>query len=161
MIEPDEQLRAGRTLGPTGQSSGETTFEPAPFNYTYKTDAQGNVTEFEITPRSPRLTIRTRYVAAAKPEGSSAYGRGTTDRDRAAGTTSLRFHEGSHGTDFVRYLREHPFPEMPNPIGMNVRELRQAVAAYREQVRQYLAEMEAFSQRRTDCVGEKASFCPP
>ena len=65
-------------------------------------------TAVPINPSSLEVTIQTRYKD--KPDDSSAYGRGTTSDDKANNATTLRVHEGSHGTDYLKYIRNNPFP---------------------------------------------------
>ena len=33
-----------------------------------------------------------------------------TTYDKEENTTTLRVHEGSHGTDYINYIRSHPLP---------------------------------------------------
>ncbi len=65
-----------------------------------------------VTSVSNNLTwaveIQTRY--GSKPEGNSAYGRGTTKADKDAGNVSLGFHESCHRNDFLEYLRNTATP---------------------------------------------------
>jgi hypothetical protein len=109
-------------------------------------------------PGTPAIQIRTRLGPRAKPEGPSAYGRGTTPADIAGGSVtpaskSLRFHEGSHGLDFVEFLESHPPPKFNGAVGMTSAEFRTAVADFRAATTQYSNDINAFSTSNTDCVG--------
>ena len=83
----------------------------------------------------------------------SAYGRGTTPEDVAAGTTTLGFHEGSHARDYLRFVREHPYPQFTGTVGMSVGDFNAATADYVREVGQYAADLTAASLHGTDCVG--------
>ena len=61
-----------------------------------------------INPKTFEVTIKTSY--AHNPNEVSGYGRGTTEDDKREKTTTLRVHEGSHGTDFINYIKSNPFP---------------------------------------------------
>ena len=84
---------------------------------------------------------------------SRLHGRGTTPEDIAAGTTTLGFHEGSHVRDYLRFLREHPYPQFTGAVGMSTRDFTAAMAGYDRKVGQYAADLTAESLRGTDCVG--------
>ncbi len=71
------------------------------FNRDSGSDVAVNPTSFEIT-------IRTRYNNS--PDLPSGYGKGTEEDDKREKTTTLRAHEGKHGTDFLDYIRSTPFP---------------------------------------------------
>jgi hypothetical protein len=71
------------------------------FNRDSGSDVSVNPTSFEIT-------IRTRYHD--NPDVSSGYGKGTDAYDKEEKTTTLRVHEGKHGTDFIDYIKNTPFP---------------------------------------------------
>jgi hypothetical protein len=109
-------------------------------------------------PGTPTVTIQTFYgrgVTAASPSG---YGRGTTPEDIAGGrvtprSTSLGFHEGSHGLDFVEFLETNPAPQFTGAVGMTVAQFEAAKRRYQRDISNYGNRMEEFSTRRTDCVG--------
>lgn len=71
------------------------------FNRDSGSDVAVNPTSFEIT-------IRTRYNNS--PDLPSGYGKGTEEGDKREKTTTLRVHEGKHGTDFLDYIKNTPFP---------------------------------------------------
>lgn len=59
-------------------------------------------------PTSFEVVIQTSYHD--NPNAQSGYGKGTTQYDKEEKTTTLRVHEGQHGTDFINYISKHPFP---------------------------------------------------
>jgi hypothetical protein len=99
------------------------------------------------------IRIRTTYGAGVRRAGSSGYGRGTTPRDVAARDTSLEFHEGQHGVDFVEFMNTHPFPRFLGRRGMTIAQFRAAEDAFVAARNQYVEELTRFSVERTDCVG--------
>ncbi|HST49987.1 DUF4157 domain-containing protein [Jatrophihabitans sp.] len=129
----------------------KTTIRFSPYRISFRTRG-GQVTSF-TGPGQPVATIRTTYGRGLRPDVPSAYGRGTTAEDVAAGTTTLGFHEGSHARDFLRFFRERPYPQFTGTVGMPVREFRQAMADYAREVGQYAADLNAASLHGTDCVG--------
>lgn len=112
----------------------------------------GHITQFDAVPPL-RIRVQTRYPRNMQPDGRSGYGRGTTREDIAAGNTTLRFHEGQHGADYVRFVRTHPAPQFGGRVGMTVAEFNAAIATYRREVTAYSAALDADSLQRTDCVG--------
>lgn len=105
------------------------------------------------------MTIQTIYKAGADPNGPSGYGRGTTDEDKKAGTTTLRFHEGSHGTDYLHYLENNALPKLALQKGAKVSDLLTAGKELGKEATNYTTAMGAYSKEQTDCVGTKAPFC--
>jgi hypothetical protein len=108
---------------------------------------------------TPRITIRTTYGPDAKAADPSAYGRGTTAEDKKAGNTSLGFHEGQHGLNFLEYLRANRLPKFMGAVGMTVADYEAAKSAYERDTQSYSTKMGEQSKAQTDCVGTKASFC--
>ena len=92
----------------------------------------------------------TDYAADAQP---SAYGRGTTDRDKRVGATTLRFHEGSHGLDFLQFIHDHPYPAFTGRVGVTVQAFNAAVAAYDQALRAFDQQMQDFTDAQTHCIG--------
>lgn len=125
----------------------------------YKTNADGTM---KTAPGPAPLVVRikTTYQAGADPDADSAYGRGTTPEDKKSGNTSLRFHEGSHGTDFLNYLRTHPLPKFTGKAGIPEADYLKARQDYLNAVSQYFQDADADSEMKTDCVGTPASSCP-
>lgn len=126
----------------------------------YKLDKNGKVTKIVGTiPKARKLIIQSTYGTKALPEMKSAYGRGTTKADIKAGKTTLRFHEGSHGTDFIKFVKDNPPPEFQGKVGMKEADYVKAMADYNKQIEQYEKKMEEHTKIRTDCIGTKADFC--
>ena len=115
-------------------------------------DVGGRLTGFDGFP-AITITIRTGYAANADPDARSGYGRGTTDRDKRVGATSLRFHEGTHGLDFLEFVQNHPYPTFAWRVGMTAAQFNTAIAVYDRARARFDADMEAFSNQRTHCVG--------
>ena len=85
-------------------------------------------------------------------------GRGTTSEDVAGGrvtpaSTTLRFHEGSHGLDFMEFLGANAPAEFTGTVGMTTAEFRTALSDWDAATRRYSDDINAFSTRNTDCVG--------
>ncbi len=139
-----------------GKSGGETEISMKPKSWSYggyETDTNGIITKVKNPPKIPKVIIKTTYGLTVKPSGTSAYGKGTTAADKKAGNTTLRFHEGSHGTDFLKYLTDNPFPKFPAGVGTKKADFLKAVETYKTARGEYGNKMDAFSKKRTDCVG--------
>ena len=112
-----------------------------------------------LTPRQVTFSIRTTYGPGARGSQRSAYGRGTTAGDVSSGNTSLRFHEGSHGTDFLAYLRTNPLPVFGGKKTQTKAQFVQATTTYDAAIGTYVSAMQAASVQSTDCVGTQGSMC--
>lgn len=119
----------------------------------------GNITKLDGKLPPIRMTIQTTYGVGATAQDTSDYGRGTTEEDKAASNKSLGFHEGQHGLDYLKYLKENPLPQFLGKVGMKVEEYKAAVEAYKKAAQEYATKMSDESEAKTDCVGTKASFC--
>jgi hypothetical protein len=105
-------------------------------------------------PKKIRLMIQTIYKPGINPTSTTAgYGRGTTSQDRAAGNTSLAFHEKCHREDMVQYLKTHAFPKSVGRPGITIARCQQAIDDWVDAVKRYLVDMQRFSEINTDCVG--------
>jgi hypothetical protein len=114
-----------------------------------------------INPMPPvTMRIQTIYGPTVTAQSSSGYGRGTTQADIQAGNTSLGFHEGNHGLDFMEYLRSNPLPVFTGTVGMTSQEYNQAVQQFNQDMQDYQNQMDQYSEQNTDCVGTNADFCP-
>jgi len=107
------------------------------------TEGGGNVS---INPTTFEVTIQTSY--ANSPDAVSAYGRGTTERDKKEKTTSLRVHEGSHGTDYIQYVKETPFP-----VDISKGIVGVITVAQMKKIDAYIGSMTKQSCETTDQVG--------
>jgi hypothetical protein len=103
------------------------------------------------------VRIQTAYSPKANPADRSAYGRGTTPEDERTGNTSLGFHESSHRSDYIKYLKTNAFPTFNGKVGMTEQQYKQAQASFVNSMSGYFKKMEEYSQRHTDEVGYKKS----
>jgi hypothetical protein len=118
----------------------------------------GMITKVDpVTP--PMAKIQTTYGPGATSETKSSYGKGTTKEDIEAGETTLGHHEGSHGADYLLYLKENPVPQFQGKVGMTQKEYDAAIKEYDGAMKQYQSDLEEYSRQHTDCVGDKADFC--
>src|SRR6266851_7727725 len=143
-------------------SRNETSFRTVPNHVTTPgfSQTRGRVTAIiGPVPTPPVIEIFTHYAAqgarsAADPTTApSAYGRGKTAADQAAGTTTLRFHESRHGEDFLNFIARTPYPTYTGSVRMTVAEFRRAGDNYLAAVRTWSQEMGRMSLCATDCVG--------
>ena len=99
------------------------------------------------------MTIQTTYQKNASDSDTSSYGRGTTAADKTAGATSLGFHEGNHGIDYLGYLQANPLPVFSGAAGMSMRDFKKSAAKYKTELEKYFKDMNHSSELNTDCVG--------
>lgn len=102
-VLPDTHGAIGNSTGPTTNLQG---------NFTWL-KVGGKITELkkdgiDFNPTQLEVTILTKYKHS--PDITSGYGKGTTNADKSNETTTLRVHEGQHGTDFISYLTNTPLP---------------------------------------------------
>lgn len=114
----------------------------------------GMIRSFKTQP-DLEVTIITRYGPGIFATSKSAYGRGTTPEGRKRKTESLRFHEGSHGTDIIEYLKSHPPPAFPGQTGVPVRRYQKMQQDYIKLVDDYFEDMKKVVAKKGDCVGVK------
>jgi hypothetical protein len=96
------------------------------------------------------LDIQTVYSSKADPAAESAYGRGAIKSDKDAGNSSLRFHEGNHGQDYIDYVKTHPYPTIEIDQPITVQEYNKRVSEFNKQTKQYAEDMSAYSEEHTD-----------
>lgn len=113
---------------------------------------KGHVVSFS-GPSQVNVVIRTTYQRQAQAGDPSTYGRGTTTTDQASGDTSLGFHEGNHGTDYINFLQTSPLPVFSGTAGMSSREFRRALRQFNRAMTKYFRDMARTSVLNTDCVG--------
>jgi len=99
------------------------------------------------------LYIKTYFGTRASSADTSAYGRGTTVDDIAAGNTSLGFHEGRHGQDYQDYIAQNPLPQITLAVPASIRDYNAAVKQFNREMRAYSASMGVYSHTNTDMVG--------
>jgi hypothetical protein len=124
----------------------------------YELNSQNKVSRATI---SKTLIIETIYGANATSKGESGYGRGFIKSDKEKGNTSLGFHEGNHGIDFMEYIKTHPFPEIVirRPITQAAFEVLKA--EWETKRRAYVADMLATSETKTDKVTDPPAPAAP
>ena len=103
-------------------------------------------------------TIQTAYPSGVPGSTASGYGRGTTTEDIAGGkvnplSTTLRWHEGNHGLDYVAYLKANPLPTFNGTTGMTRKKFTDEIATYKAAAKAYAAKAEKASDKLTHCVG--------
>jgi len=103
-----------------------------------------------VGPTQITITIRTTYNKDANPGLRSTYGRGTEASDP---DTTLGFHEGSHGTDYMDYLQSNTVPAFNGTVGMLVSEFNRELKAYNRALNAFFKGMGNESVQHTDCVG--------
>jgi len=147
---------------------GETKLEPANSpTYTlrpaYEWSGDNKISKITPMPTVPDVifNVETHYGPGADPPGSSGYGAGTTAADKTAGNTSLRFHEGSHGTVFIEAIKNNfaanPYPVFTGKIGDGRRGFERALPGYETKVnafRKVLTDAIDASIQKVDCVGK-------
>ena len=136
---------------PAMANRAQTSFSISAYSINYQASG-GRVTSF-TGPGATTITIVTTYGSGVSASSSSGYGRGTTAADVQAGNTSLGFHEGRHGLDFMQFLAANPFPQFSGATGMTVQAFGQAMQAYANARQQFNTDMDNFSETNTDCVG--------
>ncbi|MBC7701440.1 hypothetical protein [Aquabacterium sp.] len=112
----------------------------------------------DFTAPANLATIQTAYPPGMPGSTTSGYGRGTTAEDIAGGkanpqSTTLRWHEGNHGLDYVAYLKAHPLPTFNGTKGMTRKKFTDEIATYKVAVKAYAASAEKASNKLTHCVG--------
>lgn len=149
------------------ENGGETNLTPVSGNtypgtpaYTWKgkkIETMGTKPEIP----DPVWNVQTRYGKKADPSGASGYGYGTRSQDKTAGNTSLRFHEGSHGTVFINYIRDHysgvPYPEFTGKKGDDKDKFEKGLADWvkaRDAFKKMLEDANDTSLHEVDCAGK-------
>ncbi|MEQ8963027.1 MAG: DUF4157 domain-containing protein, partial [Coleofasciculus sp. C2-GNP5-27] len=140
-----------RSNDPNMNNRAETSFNISYGAINFRSSG-GRITFF-TRPGTAQVTIQTTYGSGATSSSASGYGRGTTASDIAAGNTTLGFHEGQHGLDFVDFLSQNPFPQFRGRVGMTTRQFQRAINAYHSAIDRYRERINRFSELRTDCVG--------
>jgi hypothetical protein len=149
-IKPDESQAPGVTGAET-----KPTLELSPLKIPdFEIDPKGKVTNFPGYSPAATLTIVTRYQAGKRPEATSGYGRGTTPEDIRNKATALRLHEGSHGEDYIDFVRTHPLPVFTGKNGDKAADFTKAEEAYWRAVTAWGKQLDSLSKARTDCVGK-------
>ena len=99
-------------------------------------------------------TIATKYQSGFAPNDLSAYGRGTTKDDKAAGNVSLGFHEHCHREDLKNYLKNYSLPTFKGNKGDAISDFQQAQSDFGAAVAKYMEDATQYSDDLTDEVGK-------
>jgi hypothetical protein len=137
-----------------GSEGNTTTIVTSKVDFT----STGGKVDGGFTVNKPTATIQTFYGPQATSSGTSVYVRGTTAEDVAGGkvtpkSTSLGFHEGMHGVDFMQYVEANDPPKFGGAKDMAEATFRQKITAYQVALKAYGEKATAFSSKRTHCVG--------
>lgn len=104
-----------------------------------------------------KVYIKTFYRKGVDKKATSKYGRGTTAEDIKLGTTSLKFHEGRHGQDVQDYIAKNALPALSLILPATKAEFDEAAKTHGQEVADYVAELQAYTEKTTDEVGTKKS----
>lgn len=124
------------------------------FGRSYKWESKNNIitklinndTGANIDPTSFEVTIETRYDQS--PDDPSAYGKGTDVYDKEEKTTTLRVHEGKHGTDYIDYIKNTPFP-----VDISKGIIGKISVAEMRRIDSYITQIGSLTCEATDQVG--------
>ena len=147
-VKPDRKAKDGEDAKEKVKTDGAVTHGDISWSARTTTE-NGKITGVTI---KKELQIQTVYGSKADPAADSAYGRGHIKADKDAGNGSLRFHEGSHGQDFIDYVKTHPYPTIEIDKPITKQEFDRRMAEFQEQTKQYAKDMEAHSKAHTDDV---------
>jgi Domain of unknown function (DUF4157) len=131
----------------------------------------GKTTIATFNAAPPTIEIQTFYrrgINAA--QRTSAYGRGTTPQDIAGGkvtatvsdpatladnpsSTTVGFHEGSHGLAYLEFIAAHPAPQFTGQVGMTIAQFNDAVRRWDNGLADYNKRLSEFSEQVVHCVG--------
>jgi hypothetical protein len=150
VVSPD--LSGATLAGPNAADTGQTSSDVGVTWGGFSHDGT-RVTRFDPPPARITITIQTRYRTGASASDSSGYGRGTTAADQKAEGKNLRVHEGSHGLDFIRFIKSTPFPTFTGRVGMTIAAFTTARDTFRAQRTAWFNRMTRASELGTDCVG--------
>ena len=122
---------------------------------------QGKVKSFVAFPVPVfHLSVQTHYGSSVNPAGPSDYGYGTRSQDKGAQAT-IKFHEGSHGTEFIAYLKKevskYPLPKFEGTVGMTEQDFLKKYSEYSDKIAAiYKMTTDAVQHARVkvDCAGK-------
>jgi Domain of unknown function (DUF4157) len=142
---------------PAMQDRAETTIRFPPLasgtNLVDWVSQNGRITSFTFNQNLFSLTIQTTFGPGVSAASISGYGRGTTAADQEVGATSLGFHEGEHGRDFITFLQDNPYPSFTGRVGQTTAVFSARVTQFSNAVNAYIARMNRASALATDCPG--------
>lgn len=142
---------------PAMQDRAETTIRFPPLasgtNLADFVSQNGRITSFTFNQDLFSLTIQTTFGPGVSAASLSGYGRGTTAADQSVGATSLGFHEGQHGRNFITFLQDNPYPSFTGRVGQTTAVFSARVTQFSNAVNTYIARMNRVSELATDCPG--------
>jgi hypothetical protein len=145
MVKPDRKAtKADRVAANNAKTNGNISVS---FSLKYNKSKK-----IESVTISKKLIIQTIYGKKATSSVDSAYGRGHIKADKDAGHGTLGFHEGSHGTDFMNYVKSHPFPEIVIETPVTMKEFKELKKQWQEEFKAYVDDMHSTSKAATDDV---------
>ncbi len=106
-----------------------------------------------------KLMIQTTYKEGVSPADPVKFGRGTTAEDKKAGNTSLRFHEGTHGSLGMDYVATHPLPEFTGKVGDTTALFNKAIEKFKKDITAYSASMISDNEKQVECAGNVDPNC--
>ncbi|WP_299908924.1 DUF4157 domain-containing protein [uncultured Paracoccus sp.] len=129
---------------------------PAGMNFVdWVVSPAGTISSFTFNQDVFSMSIQTTYGPGASAGGTSGYGRGTTTEDKASTQTStLGFHEGEHGRDFITHLQNNPYPVFAGKTGQAAATFSTHVTNFSAAITAYIKTMARISELRTDCAGK-------
>jgi hypothetical protein len=125
--------------------------------FSHEPSGEQLVTRF-VPPASPTVQIQTIFRRGVTAASRSAYGRGTTAEDVAGGavtpaSTSIGFHEATHGLAVVEFLEHNPPPRFAGAVGMTRVAFEAEFSQWQRATHDYENHMNAFIERHGHCVG--------
>jgi hypothetical protein len=148
-IEQDTvgNVKGGETGGPQMIS-----FDPANVPG-YDFDRHKIVSKFAGYNPAITMHIQTTYETMGTRDFTQGYGRGTTKRDKELGATSLRYHEGGHGLDFIRFVKANPPPQFAGQVGDTRDAFEQKKKDYVAARARYQKDLVQFKNEQGECQG--------
>ncbi|HVI43437.1 MAG TPA: DUF4157 domain-containing protein [Chitinophaga sp.] len=145
VVKPDRKALKGEKINPNG---AKTKFN-LPYQINPKWTKDGKVESVTIT---KKLVLETVYAQKVAAKDKSGYGRGAIQSDIKEGHDTLGFHEGSHGTDLIDYVKTHPFPEMVIEAPVSKAEYESLVSEWKTKLNEFVADMQKTTEEKTDNV---------
>jgi len=128
----------------------------------YNWDGAGKIKSITFTPTVPQVVyeIQTHYAPGVEPGGTSGYGFGSRSTDVGEKKT-LRFHEGSHGTVFIREVKANisanKYPAWKGKLKQTRQVFEGHLSSYKAGVKKFrdmLAKALETSVQEVDCAGK-------
>jgi hypothetical protein len=137
----------------------------------YDFDRHNIVSKFDGYNPTITMHIQTTYETMGTRDFTQGYGRGTTQREKELGATSLRYHEGGHGLDFIRFVKANAPPPFTGQVGDTRVAFEQKKKDYVAARARYQADLTRFKNEQGECQGVsmddyrktpvKDRVCPP